>query len=700
MRRICVCIIPVLVAGLVLYALTAAADTGQPEMPNLDSHTAGAWGIDLTDRDPSVKPGDDFYMSQNGAWYARTELNAAQPMAAYWRDLRRRSPARLIAILDDVSADKSIAPDSMEGMAGAFYRAFLDEKTIESKGLAPLAPELARIRAIKTRSAMTELMGEEAGPYAPRSITTNVTPPRGIFTLNIAQDSNDPARYAVYVGQGGLMMPGPEFYTDPKLKDFKAAYQAYVDKMLGLIGWPEHAARARDIVAFETHIAEVSWSHEQMLDKVKTYNRMSITELSKLAPAFGWKSFFKGAELGKADSVVIDAKSAFPKIAAIYAATPISVLRARQAFDAAEAGGEYLDADMAETVFGFRGKVFTSASLQMQPRKLRAEWAVEASIPDIIAAIYVKHYFSPEARAKATEMAMNMKTALDTRLQNLSWMSPETKVKARDKLARMEMHIGYPDHFRSYAGLDIEDSDIYGDIKRSEAYNWREQVGRLGKPFDRSLWGVLASYPTYNYNLTSNTMEIPAAMLQPPFFDLNADAAVNYGAVGVTIGQMIMTAFDDQGRHYNADGRLQDWWTAEDVSRFTAESGKLSAQYSAMELLPGLHVNGPLVLNEAVTDLGGMLISLDAYHLSLKGQAAPVLDGFTGDQRFFLGRAQMWRVKFPTPFIRTQLATGANAYPPIRVNGPMRNIDDWYKAFDVQPGDKMYIPPEERVHLW
>src|SRR5882724_9100876 len=274
--------------ALASYAISAPADTGLPDMPSLESQTAGAWGIDLTDRDPAVKPGDDFYMSQNGGWDARTELSAAHPMAAYWRDLRRRSPARLIAVLDDISADRTVSSGSVEGLAGTFYRAFMDEKTIESKGLEPLKPELALIRRTKTRSGMAELMGEEAGPYVPRSITTNVTPPRGIFTLNIAQDSNDPARYAVYVGQGGLMMPGPEFYTDPKLADFKTAYLAYVSKMLTLIGWSEPGARAKEIVAFETRIAEVSWSHEQMLDKVKTYNRISVDGLSKLAPGFDW----------------------------------------------------------------------------------------------------------------------------------------------------------------------------------------------------------------------------------------------------------------------------------------------------------------------------------------------------------------------------------------------------------------------------
>jgi len=298
------------------------------------------------------------------------------------------------------------------------------------------------------------------------------------------------------------------------------------------------------------------------------------------------------------------------------------------------------------------------------------------------------------------EMAGYMRTALDTRLQHVGWMSPETRAKAREKLARMRIKVGYPDHFDGYDGLQLSDTDLFGNVVRSKAYNWQTLVDKRHKPFDRDAWFDVPEYPNYNFLDATDTVEIPAALLQPPFFDLKADDAVNYGAIGALLAESMYGAFSLTGRHYDADGRLHDWWTPAEDAKFDAECAKLSAQYSAVEALPGLHVQGPLVLNEAVMDLGAMQLVLDAYHLSLKGRPAPVLDGFTGDQRLFLGRAQMWRVRFPEAFIRNLVATGANAPPFMRINASLRNIDDWYKTFDVQPGDKMYIPPEERVRLW
>ena len=689
--------------ALTFAAVAAVRDSSNAKTPapDLISHSAGTWGINLTDRDLSIKPGDDFFMYQNGGWFARTELSPQVPFAAYWNDLRKLSPRRLIAILEEVAANKSATPDSAAGKAGAFYRAFMDEKMAESKGVRPLDPQLETIKAAKTKKKMTELMGTIAGSRTKRGpARSNQPADRALFSMNIGQDQTEPNRYAVYVGQAGLGLPGPEYYMDPKLADIKAAYATYVTRALSLIGWPNPETRANEVVAFESRIAEVSWSHEQMRDPVQTYNAMSVTELSNLAPGFDWPAFLGGAEVGNLSRLVIDAKSAFPKIAHIFDETPIEVLQAQQAFVLVDEAGLILNTDVFKANFDFRVRMFSNQSMAPRPRSFNAWITLEAAIGDALGSLYIERYFSPEAKASALEMAANLKKAFDARLQNATWMSPATKAKARAKLAAMTVNIGYPDKLQDYKGLEISDTDLYGDVERATAFNWHALVARLSGPFDRCYWVYTPQSVNYSYTPSSNTLEIPAGTFQPPFFDLHADPAVNYGAVGVMIGATMASGFDNQGRHYDSDGRLQDWWTSEEVKIFEAMTRRLSDQYSAIEPLPGMHVKGELVVDEAIDDLTGWQIALDAYHLSLRGQPAPVLDGITGDQRVFLGRAQMWRAKFPPDFVRNLLATGANAMPFLRVNGPIRNMDAWYEAFDVKPNDKMYIAPDARVHVW
>ncbi len=698
MRGVKAFLISALCAAAMAMMVVAVAADAPAAAADLETHPLGTWGVELSDRDPTIKAGDDFYLSQNGGWIKR-QLDDNQ-LRAYWRDLRRLAPRRVAAVLTEISARTDLEPGSAEEKASAFYRAFLDTGRIDVAGVGALKPELETIRAASDLSAMAAVMGYDAGPGIQRSLFKQVLTQRALFNLDIAQDRVHTDRYTVYLGQGGLLMPGPEYYLDPKLADFKKTYQDYVEKMLTLAAWPDAKARAADVVAFETRVAGVSWSHEQQLDAVKTYNPMRVTELRKSAPGFDWTAFFKAAGLTGVDEVVVDAKDAIPKIAAVYASTPIAVLRARQAFAAVDENAPYLSTPFADANFEFRTRVFLGASFPRLPRDVQAESALELFIPDILGKFYVDHYSSPEAKAHVEQMAEYMRTALDTRLQHLAWMSTATRAKARAKLARMRIKVGYPDHFDDYRGLDLSDSDLYGDVVRAKAYNWRTLVTRLHKPFDRDLWFSVPEYPNYNFLDTTDTVEIPAALLQPPFFDLRADDAVNYGAVGALLAESMYGAFSMTGRHFDADGKLHDWWTPAENAYFDKECAKLSAQYSAVEALPGLHVQGQLVLNEAVMDLGAMQLVLDAYRLSLHGKTPPVLDGFTGDQRVYLGRAQMWRVRFPEAFIRNLVATGANAPPFMRINASLRNIDDWYTIFDVKPGDKMYIAPEDRVRLW
>jgi|GEM_PF-17056 len=676
-------------------------------------------GLDRSDRDPAVRAADDLYLSQNGGWIERTTLGPSQPNAAYWRDLRVLSAQRLQALVAEAAAKKTTDP--VEEKAGAFYRSFIDEKRIEAKGIEPLQPELDAIRAVHSKSELAALMGRVAGPGTVRAATVRTPLGRALFSLDVAQDPNDPAHYALFIGQAGLQMPGAEYYNDPKLADLKAAYHDYVARMLTLIGWPDAQTRAAQIVAFEGRVAGASWTREQMGDVMQTYNPMTLEDLIRFAPGFDWRAFLGGAELPATGRVVIDAKSAFPAIAKIYDETPLDVLQARQAFAAADAAAPLLDHALADASFDFRAKRFAGLFQVPLARTLGGEQVVETNMPDALSAMYVARYFSAEAKAKALEMARNLVAALDVRLASLTWMSPPTRMKARQKLAAMELHIGYPEHFLQYDGLTIRDDDLYGNVARAAAWNWRHSVAKLGQPVDRAEWALAPAYPQYAYAATRNSVEISAATLQPPFFDPQADDAVNYGAIGAVIGQQLVAGFDHHGGRYDATGRLADWWTADERKHFDEETAKIVAQYSAVEALPGLHANGELLADEALDDVGGLLIALDAYHLSLHGRLVdsgqlavgsgpsiqptansqrPTEDDLTPDQRFFLGRAQMWRAKFSETFTRNQIATGLNAPPFLRVNGPARNIDAFYDAFDVRPEDRMYLPPEKRMRAW
>ncbi len=647
------------------------------------------WGINLGDRDPAVRPGDDFFRSQNGAWLARTVLDSANPAYAYWRDLQRITPRRVAAILGDAASDRTADPHSVRGMAGAFYRSFMDSVTIERLGLSPLDRELNAIRSATTKSRMAALMGTELSPST-------------MVGINIGQDQRAPDHYAVYVSQSGLELPGNEYYLDSAQADIKAAYQAYVGRMLTLLHWPEATARAADIVALETRIAAVSWSRQESRRADKNYNPMTMAELTALAPGFDWRAFLDGAGLGGADRIVATTNTSLPAIARIFAEAPIEVLQARQAFALIDYAAPNLNRAAAEASFDFRVKTFNAGRLNALPPRdgFRAGVLLGNAIGPMIGSLYATRYSSPEIKAAVTAMAENIRAAFDARLSKLSWMSPATRRRARAKLARMTFHVGYPDHDRDYTGLVIRDDDLYGNVVRTVAYDWKRQIRQLRQPFDRTAWVMTAQTANYNYDPTTNSVELPAGLLQPPFFDLRADPAVNYGAVGVLIGQDMVTGFSDLGRHYDETGQLRDWWTAEESAHFEALSRQVADQYSAVEPLPGIHVRGELVADQAVQDLGGWLAALDAYRLALKGRPSPVLSGFTGDQRVFLGRAQMWRAKFAVPFLRAQVVTANNAPTFLRVNGPARNMDEWYQAFDVRPGDSLYLTPERRVHLW
>jgi len=685
-----------LAAALALACVSGLATADEPAHAQV-----GAWGLDFSDRDSAVKPGDNFYLSQNGAWFARTDVTNDKPNAAYWRDLRALARQRVTAIVQAAAADRTLDADSLAGKAAVFYRAYLDEAKIQSLGTAPLQPELAAIRSADDPKKMARLMGQVAGAGSNHPINLLALPlGHAMWGIDVAQDADHPDRHAVYLQQGGLLLPGPEYYLEDQFADVRHAYQVYITHALGWLQWPDAEPRAAQILAFETRVAKASWSHEQMSDVIRTHNPMSVDELVRDAPGFDWRAFLAGADLPKTDRVIVDAKDAFRKLAAIFADTPLSVLQARQAFALVDARADVLAPAIAQENFQFRTQLLAGQGGEAPPRASRAELALGTHLDEGVGSLYVARHFSPEAKARVLQMSERMRQAFDARLAQSSWMSEPTRKLAREKLARMRFHIGYPDQVEDYKALRLAEDDAYGNLQRSDAYKWRRKIRGLDQPFRSGSWSLTADYPNYNYQLATNTLEIPAALLQPPFFDLHADAALNYGAIGTLIAQLMVNAFDPQGRHFDASGRQREWWSASEVAYFDEQVKKLSAQYSAVEPLPGLHVKGELIVSEALDDLGAVQIALDAYHQETRDHPPAPLDGFSSDQRYFLGRAQMWRAKFSSNFVRNQIATGANAPPFLRVNGPLRNTDAWYAAFDVKPGDALFLSSQERVHLW
>ena len=646
----------------------------------------GSWGFDLAGRDTSVAPGADFFDYANGTYVKALVIPPDRSRYGSFDALSERSVDQVRVVLETAAADPTAKGD--QAMIGAFYRAFMDEARVEALDAQPLARDLEEIRNAQDRNALAALMGRAARSYF-----------SGVFGGGIGSDFKAPDRYAVFLGQAGLGLPDRDYYLLPKYAEKKARYQAYVVQTLSSIGWPDPGGQAKAIVDFETSIAQASWSRVEQRDPVKSYNPMSPAELAAFAPGFPWRAFLGAADLGPVGRVIVAEKSAFPQIAALYAATPIETLRAWMAFSLADNAAPYLSKRFADAHFEMHGKVL-SGQPQEKPRWKRAAAVLDAQVGEAVGRAYVARYFPPESKAKIVSLIADLRSALAARIQRVDWMSPATKAKAVQKLAQLTVKVAYPDKWRDYGGLTVTANDLYGDVQRASAFEWARQLKRLNDPVDRQEWGMTPQTVNAYYNPLQNEIVFPAAILQPPFFDPAADPAVNYGGIGGVIGHEMTHGFDDQGRQFDGSGALADWWAPEDAAKFVAQTRRLGAQYSAFEPLPGAHVNGDLTMGENIADLGGLLIALDAYHLSLNGKPAPVLDGLSGDQRFFLGAAQVWRSAIRDDDQRRRLAVDPHSPSRFRSNGPVRNIDAWYAAFDVKPSDAMYLPPEQRVRIW
>ncbi|MDQ2859536.1 MAG: peptidase M13 [Pseudomonadota bacterium] len=676
-----------LLLGAALAATLAAAGASYAaDAPAASAQRMGAWGFDLGGRDMAVAPGADFFTYANGAFMKALVIPADRTGYGTFDALSVLSENRVHGLLDQAAAQPAASGD--QAKIGAFYKAFMDEGRIEALGAAPLGPDLAAIRAADTRAKLASLMGKANDGYFGT-----------FFGSGIAADAREPLRYAVYLTQAGLGLPDRDYYLKASFAPQKAKYETYVTQMLKAVDWPDADAQAKAVVALETAIAQASWTKVEQRDPVATYNAMSPAELGSLAPGFDWSAYFAAGDLGNVNRVVIGEKTAFPKIAAIFAATPIATLQAWQAFTVIDGAAPYLSKRFADAHFEFRDKVL-SGQLEQKVRWKRAAAAIDNGVGEAVGKLYVASYFPPQSKATMEALVGDLRTALGARIQKLTWMSDATKAKALEKLSLLNVKVGYPVKWRDYSTLTISPDDLYGDLQRSASFDWTRRVNRLNGPVDRTEWGMTPQTVNAYYSPTENEIVFPAAILQPPFFDPKADPAINFGAIGGVIGHEMTHGFDDQGRQFDGTGKLSDWWTAADAAKFTAQTQRLSAQYSAFEPLPGAHVNGDLTMGENIADLGGLLLGLDAYHLSLKGAPAPELNGTTGDQRVFLGWAQVWRGKVRDDAVRRRLVSDPHSPPHERVDGVVRNIDAWYAAFSVAPGDALYVAPDQRVRIW
>ena len=680
------------VAGLSIAVATAPALAADAAVPVATAATAkpelGTWGFDTSGMDKSVSPGDSFFGFANGHWAKTTEIPADRSNWGGFAILRDLSDKRTRAIIEEAAAAQA-APGSNQQKVGGYFATFMDEAAIEAKGVAPLKPYLAKIDAIASTTDLSRAFGEAAwlGVDAP------VGP-------QVEQDLKDNSRYTVYLGQGGLGLPDRDYYLDdsnPKFVEARAKYVQHVATMLGLAGVPDAEARAQRIYDLEKKIAQAHWTRVEQRQIEKLYNPMNHADLAANMPGLDWAAFLDAAGVAGQPQIVVAMPSALAGAAKLVESEPLSTWKDYLTFHTIAAAAPVLPKAFVDESFAFNGKVLQGTP-ELKERWKRGVDLIGGGMGEAVGQLYVARYFPPEAKAKADALVRNLIAAMDKHLAALEWMAPETKVKARAKLAAFTPKIGYPDSWRDYSALEIVRGDALGNAARSTAFEYQRNLNKLGGPVDRGEWGMNPQTVNAYANPLLNEIVFPAAILQPPFFDPNADDAVNYGGIGAVIGHEISHHFDDQGSKFDPKGNLAEWWTAEDVARFKALTDQVVAQYGAYEPLPGSKVNGELTLGENIADLAGLTIAYDAYRMSLGGKEAPVIDGYTGDQRFFLGFGQVWRSKYRDAALQQQLTTDPHTPGHFRPN-VVRNFDQWYAAFGVEDGD-LYLPPEKRIKIW
>jgi putative endopeptidase len=676
--------------GVCAASSAIAAEAGKP--------TFGSFGVDLANLDKSVAPGDDFFAYANGNWVKRTEIPADRSNYNTFTRLREIAQERTKNLIQAQAAANAPAGSEARKI-GDYYATFMDEAAIEKLGAQPLKPELSAISAIHDVRGLSAYFGSTLRADVDVLNTAQLYTDR-LFGLWVVEDLQDTSRYEPYLLQGGLGMPDREYYlaNSAKFAETRAKYEQHVAKMLAMAGYSDTAAKAKRIVDLETAIAKVHWPVADTNDVSKANARWTLADYSAKAPGLDWPAFFQAAGLAGQSSVSAWQPSAVTGISALVASTPLDTWKDYLAFHAIERGAPFLSKAFVDENFSFQGQAL-SGTPQLQARWKRGADFTNAALGEAVGKLYVEKYFSPADKAQAQALVKNILTAFDARIDRLDWMTPATKAKAHEKLATFQVGVGYPDKWRDYSALKVVRGDAYGNHERAELFEYRRNLGKLGKPVDRGEWYMSPQTVNALNAPLQNSIIFPAAILMPPFFDPNADPAVNYGAIGAVMGHEISHSFDDNGALFDAHGNLRNWWTEADMAHFKASGKALAAQYDAYQPLPDLHVNGQQTLSENIADLAGLATAYDAYKLSLHGRSAPVLDGFTADQRLFLGWAQNYASKWREPALRRALITDGHSPGEYRAD-TVRNIDPWYAAFDVKPAQKLALPPEKRVRIW
>jgi len=670
----------------------ASTDAGPKEVTKVAAIAAkpvlGTIGIATENMDKTVKPGDNFFKYMNGTWLKNTEIPADKSNYGGFSILADLSDERVKAIIE-ASADKDAADGSEEQKIGDFYASFMDTDAINAAGITPIKADLAKISAVSSHEDVAQLMGDP---------TMGIRAPVGGW---VDVDVKDIENYIFYMTQSGLGMPNRDYYLDEgeKSDGLRAAYVDYLTTMLSAAGDTDAAAHAAKIMAFETKMATSHWTPTKRRDRSLTYNKMDLEQLKTYASGFPWDAMLKASGLEDQSTFVIRENDAIQALAKTFSETDVATLKAYMMAHYVGGMAAYLPSEIDDARFAFYGKALRGTQVQ-RDRWKRGVGQIDNTMGEMVGKVYVEKHFPPIAKTEMDKLVENLRSAFKDGIDNLEWMDEKTKMEAQDKLAKFNPKIGYPDEWTDYSALKVDRNDLIGTIKSANQWQWDDMVSKLGGPIDRGEWGMNPQTVNAYYRPSLNEIVFPAAILQAPFFDPAADPAVNYGGIGAVIGHEMGHGFDDQGRKTDGNGEQRDWWTEEDGKAFETRSKALVEQYNAFEPLPGEHVNGELTLGENIGDLTGLTMGYAAYKKSLNGKEAPVIDGMTGDQRFFLSYAQIWQRKFRDEALLTRIKTDPHSPGEYRANGIVRNFDAWYEAFDVQPGDALYLPPEKRVKIW
>ncbi|AIY42165.1 Peptidase [Collimonas arenae] len=691
MKRSLICAAVLTLAASATCSTSSLAQTPQPAVGAVASAPQVS-GIDTHNADLAVRPQDDFYSYVNGAWLKKTEIPADKSSWDAFYEVVEHTLDQLHSIVDAVSADKNLAPGSNQQKIADLYASYMNEPVLETLGIKPLDAEFARVDALTEKQQIPGLIAHLN--------SIGVTAP---YALSIHQDAKDSSKVIADIGQSGLGLPDRDYYLkagDAKLKNTLVKYQTHVAAMLTLTGDKAANKNAAAIVALETRLAKVQWTEVQNRDPIKVYNPVPLAQLPALAPHVNWAGYLDDAGLkDKVTYLVVSQPSFIKGLDKVLQDTPLSVWKAYFKWHVLSSYASDLSNEYVDQNFSFKGTVLRGVP-QNEPRWKRGISVIENSMGEGLGQLYVEQFFPPENKARMEKLVANLIAAYHQSIDNLDWMSADSKKEAQKKLSTLMLKIGYPDKWRDYSTLVIKHDDLVGNVMRSNAFEYTRNINKLGKPVDRSEWGDTPQTVNAYYNPEFNEIVFPAAILQAPFFNANADDAVNYGGIGAVIGHEISHGFDDQGSQYDEIGNLRDWMSKQDHQNFAVKTKALVKQYGAYSAISGYKVNGELTLGENIADNSGLAIAYKAYHLSLDGKTPPVIDGFTGDQRLYLGWAQVWRGKVRDAQAIVYVKTDPHSPPRFRGNGTVVNQPGFYSAFGVKPGDKMYLPPEQRIIMW